>query len=199
MSILMQTSGNFKKEEISAYFHIPFCTRKCDYCHFFVIPDRERDHEILTGALKLEWEHYKGLFAHKKIPSIYFGGGTPSLLKPYELEEILNRIPFDASCEITLEANPENGTKELFQSFKALGINRCSLGVQSLDDPLLKKLSREHSAKKAIDAVINIYEAGITNISIDLMYDLPGQTLNEWRSTLDRVKELPLPIFLFII
>ncbi len=138
-------------------------------------------------ALKQEWEmRCKELPREGKLISIYFGGGTPALLGPDRIETILSWINPSDDVEITLEANPE------LPSFDFPGINRVSLGVQSFDDNLLKALTRTHHAKKAEDAVHAIKASGIENISIDLMYDIPGQTLSSWKKTLERAVSLPI-------
>jgi len=178
--------------DVSLYFHVPFCTRKCDYCHFYVIPDQERDKNRLAEGFRLEWQQKLPLLANKDIVSVYFGGGTPSLFGPERISEVLSRIPISDSAEITLEANPEDITLPLMTSYASAGINRVSIGIQSLDDALLQRLGRIHSAKRGLDAVCITAEAGICNISIDLMYDLPGQTLHHWETTLDEVCKLPI-------
>ncbi len=176
----------------SLYFHIPFCTRKCDYCHFFVLPDQKRFKEIYMSALRREWDLRRPLLPSTSPVSIYFGGGTPALLNPAAFQEILSWISPSLDCEITLEANPENVTLEKMRSFYACGINRISLGVQALNDPLLTTLTRTHGAQRAIEAVEETARAGFNNISIDLMYDLPGQTLKQWRKTLKCATQLPI-------
>lgn len=176
----------------SIYFHVPFCTKKCHYCHFYVIPDKESQHTVYLRALKQEWELRRSTFGDRKLESIYFGGGTPSLLHPDEIAEIISWLPLTDGCEISLEANPESVTYEAMRGFAGAGINRVSLGIQSFDDELLKKLSRTHSAADAKQAILNVHRAGIENITIDLMYDLPGQTLDQWKSTLDKVADLPI-------
>lgn len=133
----------------------------------------------------------------KRLISIYFGGGTPALFGAKPLAKLLDMvrslIPCDTNhIEITLEANPENITKQLMSDYAAAGVNRISIGIQSLDNDLLTRLGRTHNANKAIDAVIATYDAGIDNISIDLMYDIPGQTLNSWQNTLHHVSALPI-------
>jgi len=184
-------------EEISLYFHIPFCTKKCHYCHFFVLPDKKPYHNQLLEALLLDVTRWAPQLSGKKLVSIYFGGGTPSLLDPTEIHQILEHVqtvlPFDASSsEITLEANPETITLERMRAFSAAGINRVSIGVQSLDDTLLKKLGRTHDAQTSVKAIETTASAGIHNISIDLMYDIPGQTLASWHTTLDALSTLPI-------
>ncbi len=175
---------------ISVYFHIPFCTKKCPYCHFYVIPNRPAYQTLLSASIALEWEQKRPLWKGKEITSVYFGGGTPSLFE--KIGEILEKIPRDEDCEITIEANPEESSFELFSHFVNIGINRLSLGVQSFDDASLDVLGRLHSAKKAEKAIEEAHRAGFKNISIDLMYDLPNQTEESWERTLYVLKDLPI-------
>lgn len=175
--------------DYSLYIHLPFCTRKCDYCHFFVLPDKDPFKEKLLIGLKKEWQQRSALVRDKHLTSIYFGGGTPSLFGAKRIEELLKLWP--CSGEITLEANPESLTKEMIRDYKNAGINRLSLGLQSLDDALLKRLSRTHSAKTAIHAVAQASEV-IPNVTIDLMYDIPGQTPCSWNKTLECAVKLPI-------
>lgn len=191
----MLTTG--KKKPTSLYFHIPFCTKKCPYCHFFVVPNRE-DHQVLfLAALEKEWQLVSPKITDCEIVSIYFGGGTPSLLGPARIKKILSWIKSSGittspDCEITLEVNPENATFELMEQFASVGINRVSIGLQSLDDTLLNILGRTHSSNKSIDAVLATKKAGINNISVDLMFELPHQDLRMWQSTLKGVEKLPI-------
>ncbi len=173
----------------SLYIHVPFCTKKCDYCHFYVIPDQERFQRFYLEALKKEWELRGPLLPN--LASLYFGGGTPSLLGPDKIATILSWIP-SLPEEITLEANPEEITYEKMVAFKEAGISRVSIGVQSLNDPLLLKLGRTHTAAQALFAVEETFRAGMENISIDLMYDLPDQNLGEWEETLKGTLALPI-------
>lgn len=144
-------------------------------------------------GLRLEWELVRQQIPKDaRIASIYFGGGTPSLLPCHHLEQILGwtrTIPWTSDCEITLEANPEEAD---FDAYSKIGINRVSIGVQSLDDRSLQTLERTHSAKKAIEAIHTAADAGISNISIDLMYDLPNQTESSWTYTLKQLESLPI-------
>lgn len=174
----------------SIYFHIPFCTKKCPYCHFYVIPNRPAYQKLLGECLEEEWNLQKPLLLDKSITSIYFGGGTPSLFGG--IGPVLERIERDADCEITIEANPEESSLELFTKFHDLGINRLSLGVQSLDDRSLQTLERIHTAERAKKAIFDAAAAGFRNISIDLMYDLPGQTEESWLYTLNQLQDLPI-------
>lgn len=178
---------------ISLYFHIPFCTKKCDYCHFFVLPDKPLLKQQLMDGLEKEWSLRAPLFAERPIETIYFGGGTPALLGPENIAKIIawcKHLKKDA--EVTLEANPENITHDLMRDYARAGINRVSIGVQSFDDHLLKTLGRTHGAARAYAAVEECARAGISNLSIDLMYDLPGQTMADWESTLQQAVTLPI-------
>jgi oxygen-independent coproporphyrinogen III oxidase len=190
----MRMIGN---KQVSLYFHIPFCTQKCSYCHFYVIPDRPASHQILLESFSLELERWRSALEERSLASIYFGGGTPALLEPEELCQILEKVQAISAfslqeTEITIEANPETLTAEKAAKFAQLGVNRLSLGVQSFDDALLAKLGRTHCASKAIDAVHLAAEAGIGNISIDLMYELPGQTVDSWHRSLQKIAQLPI-------
>lgn len=179
----------------SLYFHIPFCSKKCPYCHFYVLPNRAKDQALLREGLALEWALQAPLLEGVEIASIYFGGGTPTLFGAEGLGEALARcraLPWAPGCEVTVEANPEESSVELFAALKGVGVNRISLGVQSLDDRSLAVLERQHSAKKAKEAIEAVRQAGIDNVSIDLMYDLPSQTEASWRYTLDQLPSLPI-------
>lgn len=188
---------SFKNKEISLYFHIPFCTKKCSYCHFFVLPDVKSNHRQLIDAILLDLLGWQEQLRGQKLISLYFGGGTPSLLGPSELGEILKYvqriIPFNPTdIEITLEANPETIDQDKLMAFADIGINRLSIGVQTLDDQLLKKLGRTHTASASLASIETAYRSGFENISIDLMYDLPCQTLSSWGNTLKYVGDLPI-------
>lgn len=182
---------------ISLYFHIPFCKKKCPYCHFYVVPDQTSFHEILEAGLSLEWQQLAPKIADKKVVSIYFGGGTPTLFAPKGIGRLMQTIRdsgihLDPTCEITIEANPEDCSGKLFDHLLSLGINRLSIGVQSLDDRSLQTLERSHSSKKAKTAILEAASAGFSNISIDLMYDLPDQTESSWQFTLSQLSSLPI-------
>lgn len=190
--VKLSREGPTPLPSLSLYFHIPFCAKKCDYCHFYVLPDKETYKEKLMEGFKREWALRQPELFQRKIETVYFGGGTPALFSPDRIGEILSWIPRTPETEITLEANPENINRPLMQAYGQAGINRVSIGLQTLDDPLLITLGRLHSAKKALDAVHLTAEAGIPNISVDLMYDLPGQSLNHWQHALKQVAALPI-------
>lgn len=143
-------------------------------------------------SLRLEWDQNKHLVSGKQIVSVYFGGGTPFLIGPEAISEILSWIKPPPAAEITLEANPEDVTLPAMQAFAEAGISRVSLGVQSLDNPLLKLLGRHHSAEQAISAIHAVRKAGISNVTIDLMYEIPQQTLSSWKNTLFQLENLPI-------
>jgi len=181
--------------EIGLYFHIPFCKRKCDYCHFYVVPNDQERQKLLLNGLRKEWQLKRECMKQKRIVSVYFGGGTPSLLQPNYLKEILNWISslsLDEDLEITLEANPEDVTADYAQIISNLGINRVSMGVQSFNADELILLSRQHSNSAAALAIDHLQNAGIDNISIDLMFDIPKQSLNSWEKTLAQAASLPI-------
>lgn len=175
-------------DSASLYFHIPFCTKKCPYCHFYVIPKKDSYQEILLEGFLLEWEKKAPLLEGFSLASLYLGGGTPSLFT--KIENLLSHLP--RPKEITIEANPEELTKPLLEKFLYLGINRISIGVQSFDDRSLQTLERIHSSKKALWAVQAAKEVGFSNISIDLMIDLPGQTQSSFHYTLEKTHALPI-------
>lgn len=187
-----QTKQVAQEVYYSLYFHIPFCSKKCPYCHFYVLPDKIEFKNLLLKSLRLEWEREKEKLSKTEVTSIYFGGGTPSLFGPDPLREILSWIHIPKTCEITLEVNPEEATPSLMHAFSSIGINRISIGVQSLHNPTLKMLGRKHSAQKAIDAIFMAAQSGIPNITIDLMYEIPGQTLESWEYTLSQLRALPI-------
>lgn len=171
------------------YIHIPFCEHKCGYCDFYSITDFSSRQDFLN-SLYLEIKlKAKQLQTGSTFDSIYFGGGTPSLLSGSEINSILNSLHdeflFAADTEITLEANPGTIDSHTFAGFRETGINRLSIGVQSFDDQELKLLERIHSADQAINTIQSAKDAGFNNFSIDLIFALPGQTMDRWQHTLE--------------
>ncbi len=171
--------------ETGLYIHFPFCRRKCSYCSFVSFEGREADIPAYVQALRRELALYP---PHQRVQTIYFGGGTPSLLSARQLAELLRdaRCLFavDGAAEVTIEANPGTVDEGYLRAVRRLGVNRLSLGVQSLDDGELALLGRIHSATEARDAVRSARGAGFTNVSLDFIYGLPGQTLRSWEATL---------------
>ena len=188
------------KAPISLYFHIPFCNKKCPYCHFYVIPNNEKHKAELLEGLLLEWETVASLvYKNMKWFRSTLVGALPLLFGVEPIERLINVIPF-SDCEITIEANPEDVTPELMKGYRSAGINRVSIGVQSLQDDSLQVLERTHNAKRLLMPSETTYNAGLTNISIDLMYELPNQTPASFQKTLNRVRSIfPLPISHFTI
>ena len=177
---------------LSIYIHIPFCTKKCPYCHFYVIGDNERLKDMLLQALIHEIGSISSMLQNRPLVSIYFGGGTPSLFGPNRIEKVLTLFSFDRSCEITLEANPEESTQDMIQDYRSIGINRLSFGVQSFQESELKLLGRLHSGEQAKKAIHDAFNAGIENITLDLMYETPKQTLDTFKHSLYTATSLPI-------
>jgi oxygen-independent coproporphyrinogen-3 oxidase len=169
------------------YIHWPYCAAKCPYCDFNSHVKRELSEAGYLGAIRRELGYYAELTPGRRVSSIFFGGGTPSLMQPETAGRILDTIagywPVEPDAEITLEANPSSVEADSFAGFRAAGVNRVSLGVQSLHDEQLQFLGRLHNAAEA-RAAIEIANANFDRVSFDLIYARPGQTLDEWRSEL---------------
>ena len=181
---------------LAIYVHVPFCRQKCAYCDFASFAGKEGLWQRYFDALAGEIDAWKDELRVREARSIFLGGGTPSLV-PEEyiagvLAQLRQRIAFAPDIEITLEANPGTVTVEKLQAYRAAGINRLSFGVQSFDADLLKALGRIHNPDEARAAVTMARAAGFENISIDLMYALPGQGMDAWLDTLKAAVELPL-------
>ena len=171
------------------YIHIPFCKRRCIYCDFFSTTQSEKK-SAYVHALCQELDMRKDYLEGEDIETIYLGGGTPSQLTQKELEEIFSSLyniyKVKENAEITLEANPDDLTPEYIHMLCTLPINRISMGIQTFQEETLKLLHRRHTAQQAIEAVKHCREAGFQNISIDLMYGLPGETLETWKEDLQQ-------------
>ena len=178
------------------YLHIPFCAKQCSYCDFHFSTTFESYRSEMIAALAKEIDMRAPNWPERSLQTIYFGGGTPSLLKPHELKCILDTIAshFDVSnvSEITLEANPDDCSDEQILAWKQLGINRLSLGIQSTTEDQLSWMNRTHSAHEGLEAVKRAIACGITEISVDLIYGLPGLSLQDWEKQLDEITELPI-------
>jgi oxygen-independent coproporphyrinogen III oxidase len=177
------------------YIHIPFCRQKCYYCDFYkTVNVTQTDNFLVT--IKKEAELRKDYISNEKVRTIYFGGGTPSVLTG---DQLLFVMKFLNDCfsvmpdaEITFEANPDDLTKEYLQLLKHVGINRLSIGVQSFQNEHLKKMNRRHNTEQAIHSIENAASAGFSNLSADLIYGLPGLTTEEWKSSLQQMFRLPV-------
>ncbi|HOL29816.1 MAG TPA: radical SAM family heme chaperone HemW [Paludibacteraceae bacterium] len=177
------------------YIHIPFCIQRCSYCNFFSVVSINLVNEVINAIIK-ELSIRKDYLKNEPVQTIYFGGGTPSLLTIQQIEKLLNTVytnfPVEQNAEITFEANPDDLTKNYLFDLKEVGINRLSIGIQSFDDDKLKILNRRHNATQAHEAVREAQKAGFSNISIDLIYGLPFQSLDEWETDLDKAFSLSI-------
>ena len=167
------------------YIHVPFCNSKCPYCGFYSIASLKPVESWIAG-LEKEIQYYKNW--PDRFDTLYVGGGTPTCLKGEHLQRVMDMLfthfPFTRKPEITLEANPCHITREVSQTLFAAGFNRVSLGVQSFSDRVLAILERRHSAKSAVEAISFLREAGFQNLSLDLIYGIPGQSFKDWMGTL---------------
>lgn len=186
------------------YIHVPFCRSRCNYCAFHsrtlepgLAPAASPLVRSYVDSLLLEIAHYADRYPGENIQSVFFGGGTPSLLPPKVVDVVINRLARNFSlspkAEITLEANPESlRGRNVAGDYLTAGVNRLSLGIQSLDDATLRMLGRPHKAQDSLNAVYLAREAGFANINIDLMWGLPGQSMRQWLQTLkDAVRLAP--------
>ncbi len=175
------------------YIHVPFCEKRCSYCSFYSTIHGKKERDAFVRSLIAEMQHRK---IDETIHTVYFGGGTPSQLDAEELElcfEALHRIfQISPEAEFTFEANPDDITAGKAQHLAQLGINRVSLGVQSFNDALLLNINRRHTALQAREAIDIVHQAGIDNLSIDLMFGLPQQTLSDWQWELQQAFSLDI-------
>lgn len=180
--------------DLSLYIHIPFCVRKCNYCDFLSAPCDEDTRQRYVESLCREIEERAEIFCNKKVDTIFFGGGTPSILLAEQMEKIMSavrkvfRIQTDA--EISIEMNPGTVDREKLEAYKRLGINRLSIGLQSANNEELKTLGRIHTWEDFLQTWNTVREIGFTNVNIDLMSALPGQTLESYEETLRKVLAL---------
>lgn len=176
----------------SAYVHIPFCRAKCFYCDFNSYPGRENLFKDYVTALILEINRAEPVEA--ELDSVYFGGGTPTILPPDALASVLDainsRFGISGSAEVTVEANPGTVDASSISELRKAGFNRLSIGVQSFNDDILERIGRIHTTSEARSAIMQGRDAGFSNISIDLMYALPDQTIEDWQNTLDAALEI---------
>ncbi len=175
---------------LSLYVHLPWCARKCPYCDFNSHVDEGRDEPAYVDVLLEDLENDLPLVWGRAIHSIFFGGGTPSLFSPEAIDRLLGglraRLPIHPACEITLEANPGSADESHFHGYREAGVNRLSIGVQSFDDRLLQALGRIHDRKQALHAFEMARRAGFDNVNLDLMFALPGQTLQQAAADLEQ-------------
>lgn len=178
------------------YIHIPFCKQACHYCDFHFSTSLNNK-DALVDALCKEIELQKDYLVEETLSTIYFGGGTPSLLNVTDLDRIFNAIgkyfTIAPNAEITLEANPDDLSKQKTDELKASGINRLSIGIQSFIDEHLILMNRSHTSAQAVNAVKNAQKSGIQNISIDLIYGLPDLSPDKWKQNLEKAFSLNVP------
>ena len=175
-----------KKDADAIYIHIPFCDKKCEYCDFCTFVKMEKEYRKYTDYLIKEIRMYPKI----KYDTIYFGGGTPSLLPVEMISEILDELDWSENAEITLELNPTDVTFEKLKKLNKIGINRLSIGIQSFQDHVLKFIGRQHSSEDAINVYKMAREAGFSNITVDLMFGIPNQGLEDLQRDLDTLREL---------
>jgi putative oxygen-independent coproporphyrinogen III oxidase len=186
---------------LAFYIHIPYCVKRCGYCDFNTYTPSELRQ---GGDIKSVSQGYIDLLIKESelapesgpIPTIFFGGGTPTLLEPDDLGRILvqlqNRFGFTSDCEITIEANPDSVTKEKLSGLRELGINRISFGMQSANQNVLKVLDRTHNPENVAKSIQWAKSVGFDEISVDLIYGAPGESLKEWEETVDLALSLPV-------
>lgn len=184
---------------VGIYIHIPFCKSRCIYCGFYSTTNKELK-ERYVDALIREIHMRKDDFARlgtslspSSTSTVYFGGGTPSSLSLCDIERIVGALEstFNGTpSEVTLEMNPDDVTKDYIKAVRQMGINRISMGIQTFDDSRLQFIRRRHNASQAEKAVMTIREEGIHNVSIDLMFGFPNQTMDEWVTDIDKAKAL---------
>ena len=170
------------------YIHIPYCRKKCSYCNFYFLVSMKTVKPFVDSLLN-EIEITKEYLIKKELKSIYFGGGTPSVLQTNDLQRILNKIEeiytYNNNIEITLEANPDDITEAYIKKIVEVGINRLSIGVQSFSNSELKFFGRTHDSSSAINAIKLSKENGIENLNIDLIFGVPGSDRLSWKKNSD--------------
>jgi oxygen-independent coproporphyrinogen-3 oxidase len=170
----------------SVYIHIPFCKSKCHYCSFVSYIDLTCKNQYIKALLAQIKQEYKG----ENLKTLYFGGGTPSLLTIKEFQSLIGLFNLAENPEITVEVNPESVNFEFLQGLKNIGINRLSIGVQTFDDGILNLIGRRHNSQQALIALNCAKEAGFKNISLDLIYGLPTQKLKDFEKDIKIVIDL---------
>jgi oxygen-independent coproporphyrinogen-3 oxidase len=175
------------------YIHIPFCKQACHYCDFHFSTSTSNQSQLVDAIAK-ELRMQKKYLAGESLETIYFGGGTPSLLREEELKKILETIHLNFTvvegAEVTLEANPDDLSQENLAFMRSAGLNRLSIGIQSFEDEILGFLNRVHSSEDATACLTRARKAGFDNISVDLIYAIPNQNDEQWKRNIDRVIEL---------
>ncbi len=176
------------------YIHVPFCRKKCFYCDFYKTTAVSQK-PLFLQALHREIDFQCGYLGNEPVETVYFGGGTPSVLLPSEIADILEHIrryhTFDNHVEVTVEANPDDLSSTYLKELKKVGVNRLSIGIQSFHAEDLKQMNRRHTQDQAVHSVYHAREAGFNDISIDLIYGLPGLSMARWEENLRQAMDLP--------
>ncbi len=177
-------------KKLGIYIHIPFCVKKCGYCDFYSVKwDEESENKYIHSAIN-EIKSYNELSSKYVVDSIYMGGGTPSIINPKNLEKIISTIrclfTVEENSEISMEANP-NSLWENIKTYGEIGINRLSIGIQSLNDNILKRIGRIHNSKEALQAIDRAISFGFENINADVMFNIPGQTVDDINDTISKL------------
>ncbi len=180
----------------SVYIHIPYCIRKCAYCDFESYAGRLADADEYIACVLREMKHARGEYGALGVPTLYIGGGTPSLLSPRQLRRLIDGaakyFSLSTDVEISMEANPGTVDAAKLRAFREAGVNRISLGAQASQTRLLALLGRIHTWPDVMRATDDAFKAGISNINLDLMYALPGQTEEDFAETLDAALSMPI-------
>lgn len=179
-------------KKLGLYIHIPFCKQKCNYCDFYSIKWNDEYENNFIEAIKKEIGSYKNQILNKYIAdTIFFGGGTPTIISTENLQRIIQSlsetIEIDKNAEISIEANPNTLTLDKLNAYKKIGINRLSIGIQSLNDEILKKIGRIHSSNEALEAIDRAKKVGFDNINADVMFNIPGQTVADIEETVSKI------------
>lgn len=180
-------------KKLGIYVHVPFCKQKCNYCDFYSIKwDGETENNYIESIL-YEINSYKRILENYKVDTVFFGGGTPTIIKTENVDRIIdglnNLFPISKSAEITIEANPNTLTDENLKAYRKMGINRLSIGIQSLSDEILKKIGRIHNSNEALKSIDRAKDSGFENINADVMFNIPGQNVNDIEDTLSKIIE----------
>jgi oxygen-independent coproporphyrinogen-3 oxidase len=177
-------------KKLGIYIHIPFCIKKCGYCDFYSVKWDEESENIYIHSAINEIKSYYELSSKYVVDSIYMGGGTPSIINPKNLEKIISAIrsifTVEENSEISMEANP-NSLWENIKTYGEIGINRLSIGIQSLNDNILKRIGRIHNSKEALQAIDRAISFGFENINADVMFNIPGQTVDDINDTISKL------------
>ena len=199
MSIPVSTKSSTRNvtKEGGIYIHVPFCQSRCIYCDFYSTTYGAEWKRSYIDTLKREMQLRRAEIDFSRVPSLYIGGGTPSQLPAPLLIELFQAVcdsfTLSKDAEVTIEANPDDVTSDWLAALHQTPVNRISMGVQTFSDPLLRFLNRRHTSRQAIEAVCHCQNAGYNNISLDLIYGLPGQTFNDWKSDVRQLLTLGVP------